>query len=29
MRASEIPYDLVFEADLPHDRLQEFLDGIV
>ncbi len=29
MRASEIPYDLVFEADLTHDRLQEFLDGIV
>lgn len=29
MRASEIPYDLVFEADLTHDRLQEFLHGIV
>lgn len=29
MDASGIPYDLIFEADLSDDRLQEFLDGIV
>lgn len=29
MQASGLPYDLIFEADLTDDRLQEFLDGIV
>lgn len=29
MEASGIPYDLIFEADLTDDRLEELLDGIV
>lgn len=29
MRASGIPYDLIFEEDLTEDRLQEFLHDIV
>lgn len=29
MRASAIPYDLIFEDDLTKDRLQEFLHDIV
>lgn len=29
MRASDIAYDLIFEADLTEDRLQEFLNDTV
>ncbi len=29
MRGSDIPYDLIFEADLTEDRLREFLNDIV
>ncbi|WP_244618866.1 nucleotidyltransferase domain-containing protein [Rhizobium sp. 18065] len=29
MRGSDIPYDVIFEADLTEDRLQDFLNDII
>jgi predicted nucleotidyltransferase len=29
MRGSDIPYDVIFEADLTEKRLQDFLDDII
>jgi predicted nucleotidyltransferase len=29
MRASNIPYDLIFEADLTEDRLRELLNDVI